>query len=657
MLTCILTTRIMKNYLSIILLLFCYVSNAIATNPSYKDKLEISCRIYGFMKYYHSEVSTCKVNWDEMTRDIITKLKDDISIDSFNNLIINWLLGAGPMQKATNTKPEIDPALSINLKFSWIQSPLLRQDVKNILDTIRVNFRKHPSCWVKNNDYMGSYNGWLVFPNDSITYKGLAVDKLPDENTRIMSVYKYWNIINYFSPNNDIIDIPWDSALTKHLLPIATINSVVSYYFNLKKMSSYLNDVHAEGLTVANYIAPPTYYYSPLLILKYIEGKYTVVKSSEENIHVGFTLNKINNQTVSQMEDSLKKYLSSGNPSVFRRSVSAFILNGYPNSAVDIEFIDNNQTPKTLRLIRKTYIYNQFFRDYYPNDTLKNVAYKKINCEVGYVNMGVLMNDQVSDMYKDLKETKAIIFDIRNYPNGTVFNIVDRILPNQTKCALFKVPDVEYPGTFSWISTSFGINSNPDSYKGKVIILVDQETQSHAEYSAMLLKAFPGAVIVGSQTAGADGNIVYIKSAWDIQLGYTGLGVYWPDTTNTQRVGIGIDVPAYQSRANLLDKRDRVLEIGLKQAGCWMTDIYQPISNQIMVYPNPSTGIFQINYDSREIFNYKVIDSVGRITLESNSLISTKLDLSNQPSGIYTLLIEIEGAIKTIKIQVGSTSL
>jgi len=42
------------------------------------------------------------------------------------------------------------------------------------------------------------------------------------------------------------------------------------------------------------------------------------------------------------------------------------------------------------------------------------------------------------------------------------------------------------------------------------VILVDERTQSQAEYTTMALRTAPGAIVMGSQTAGADGNVSLI---------------------------------------------------------------------------------------------------------------------------------------------------
>jgi len=54
------------------------------------------------------------------------------------------------------------------------------------------------------------------------------------------------------------------------------------------------------------------------------------------------------------------------------------------------------------------------------------------------------------------------------------------------------------------------IAPGPVHYGGKVAILVDETSQSQAEYTAMALRAMPNAVVVGSTTAGADGNLSQI---------------------------------------------------------------------------------------------------------------------------------------------------
>ena len=70
--------------------------------------------------------------------------------------------------------------------------------------------------------------------------------------------------------------------------------------------------------------------------------------------------------------------------------------------------------------------------------------------------------------------------------------------------------------------------SNEAPYAGKVIILVNERSQSQSEYTTMARRAVPGAKVVGSNTAGADGNVSTIILRGNIFTWISGLGVYYP---------------------------------------------------------------------------------------------------------------------------------
>jgi len=58
----------------------------------------------------------------------------------------------------------------------------------------------------------------------------------------------------------------------------------------------------------------------------------------------------------------------------------------------------------------------------------------------------------------------------------------------------------------------------------------------------------------------------------------------------------------------------------------------------IGVYPNPSTGLF--NLETTENVSYQIFDPVGRLVLINSAEGNTSIDMSNQPSGIYTLQLQ-----------------
>ncbi|OUJ70023.1 hypothetical protein BXP70_25465 [Hymenobacter crusticola] len=93
-----------------------------------------------------------------------------------------------------------------------------------------------------------------------------------------------------------------------------------------------------------------------------------------------------------------------------------------------------------------------------------------------------------------------------------------------------------------------------------MVVLVNEKTQSYGETLAMLLQARPGVVIVGSQMAGANGNIVQVPLPGDLETYYSGAGMYYPNGGETQRRGIVPNLVVTPTLAGLQAGRDEVLD-------------------------------------------------------------------------------------------------
>jgi C-terminal processing protease CtpA/Prc len=102
-------------------------------------------------------------------------------------------------------------------------------------------------------------------------------------------------------------------------------------------------------------------------------------------------------------------------------------------------------------------------------------------------------------------------------------------------------PDNPNPGEFIF-SSAYKIPESKESYNGKLIVIVNEETASNAEYTAMAFRAGKQTIIVGSQTGGYDGNVSEIILPGGLKTRISGNGIYYPDDQETQRVGIVPDI-------------------------------------------------------------------------------------------------------------------
>lgn len=636
-------------------------STAYGQNPTYEEKLFYTCKVWGFVKYYHSEVSNCAVNWDSVLIANLPVIKNAVTFNDFNDALDSMLYAAGPMAIATSPPlPVLPPELCRNANFTWINSASLRTDVQATLNNIQINFRPHPICNVKENDYTTSYIGLLMFPGDNPILDSNLTTNFPNEFGRLDVVFRYWNIINYFNPYNYVLDVPWDSTLYNNILLVANAPDAQSFYKSIRLFVGALNDAHAEGLTYDS--GPATNFmnfYVPRLILVYSEGKYIVVKSQVAGISRGDEIKTVDGYTTAQREDSLRQYISAGNPDVFHRFMCQYLLGGTSFTYASIGYIDSLGNSLTTSVLRGYSYAASWFYTYYPNDTLAGVKWRLWSCNVGYVNMGNLLQTDVNSMYNALQNTSSIIFDLRNYPNGTFPAIADKLYPQSMYFSKIAEPDVTYPGTYYWFYDPLGNGPNPTAYSGKVIILVNEQTQSQAEFTCMGLEAMPDATVIGSQTAGADGNVSYFNITQDMYTGFTSLGIYYPNGDSTQRIGIVPDSVIYPTQLGIRQHRDEVLEKAMEVTGCWtgVTENATQVNNPIECYPNPSTSLVNVNGSGLD-GNSAVIsltDVSGKIIFtETVPLINGNLhdafDMSEYAGGIYFLVIQTSDSSYTKQI-------
>jgi C-terminal processing protease CtpA/Prc len=615
----------------VLLVIACTLAKA--QNPSYQEKLFYTCKVWGFAKYYHSRLTNNEVNWDSVLVSYLPEIKESVTTNDFNDKLLNMLNSAGAMKIATTASPDtLSTELKTNLKKDWFSDNLIRDDIKNILDTIYNNFRPKANCWINTSGSTGT--GFFSFPKDDPIMDSSFTIKYPNEFERIKCIYKYWNIINYFNPYNDILFQSWDSTLLEFIEQFAETQNYQDFFYTFKRMTAKLEDAHVDGLTWSTSF--PSNIYTPKLILRYTPEGYAVVKSGYSDITKGDVILSIDGKSTADIEDSLSKFISVGNPNVLRREVYRKILRANKGSLIEISYKDSTNNIKNASYERN-YVYYPDWYKYYPNEELDTVKWKKLNENIGYVHMGNLLSTDIMSMYNDLKTTDAIIFDVRNYPNGTAWKIAELMFPNSTPVTRLLIPSTKYPGTFQLSNISIGIDGNINAYLGKVIILCNQETQSQAEYTCMILRAMPNAVVVGSQTAGADGDITGFNISSGFPTGFSSIGVYYPDGTPTQRIGIIPDSVVYQTPLGIRQGRDEVLEKALEIASGFVSvksESELNINNSITLYPNPTDDyiIFEVSG------NIKIIDIMGRELWKGKVISGDKINVSEFNPGMYYVI-------------------
>jgi len=612
-------------------------AKAQVSDSIYYNRLFYTCKAWGHAKYYHSGVAGGNVNWDDALIDVLPQIKNASTNILFNDVLLQLLNSPGQMVSSSNPLPNVPDSLNNNTDYSWIENDIFSEDTKENLQTIQTLFRPQNNIYVAH-----SFSGSQPTFEFDDQYHDEA--DYPSEEKRILAVFRYWNIINYFFPYKYIMDQDWDSTLREFMTSIVEASNALEYGLAFKQMTTRINDSHAFFYT-PTYRAWVGQSYTPFRT-RFIEGEMVITQVLPQvtEVKVGDVIKAIDKKNIEDLRNELRPYASGSNEVIIEREINSLIMWG-DNGNFDLT-IENANGTKTVTLNRNGSNFNNLAIDNTPiwRDTLVNGS-----CHYGIVDMGRLEINQVGSMFSDLWDTDAIIFDVRNYPNSTLWTIVNYLYTNILYIANFTRPDIQYPGRLYWAPETIGSGtSNP--YSGEIMILFDERTQSHAEYTCMGLEQFPNATKIGSTTSAADGNSAIIYLPGKLLTYATFLGTYYPDYTPTQRIGIIPDFEVLPTIAGMQEGRDEVMEFALACSTTVDTkDI--PSEDDFTLYPNPTHDLITYDVGAQQLHQIEILDFQGRVIKQfQTESPSGDLDLSDLPNGVYAFKVYTEDYIKTKKM-------
>ena len=532
-----------KTFLLLILICFSFNHLIAQQKISVTEKLASIGKIYGFLKFYHPEVGKGKYDWDKEFIKYLPQVLEASDKESLSKIYSNWINVLGNIEKCKNCVSD-QLLFDKNFNLSWTQdSEIFNTELKAKLKYIEENRFQGENFYVTTEPV-----GTIKVTNEPV-YQNFSY---PSEEYRLLGLFKYWNIIEYFYPYKYLADQKWDSVLTEMIPKFRSVSNKEEYQSLVKELIAKLDDTHA-WISFDNEKSK----YLPVKISNIdnkavVSGFYNDSIAKINNIKLGDVILKIDDLEIQKETEKKSKYIAGSNANIkIRQTYNEILLGKNSTSTLTIE--RNNQIEKI-----KVNRYN--FDDFKYWDNPTSIKTKSINEKIGYVNMASIKGADVSNIFKSFKNKKTIIIDLRNYP-ASIYKLLSKYL-NSEKRDFSKVysPNMDYPGKFRYKENLQTGIKNKNNFKGKVILLVNDESISKSEFTAMAIQTADNVITIGNQTAGADGNIVVFEYIGGYKTAISGLGIMYPDKTETQRKGVKIDIEIKPTIEGLKQGRDEILE-------------------------------------------------------------------------------------------------
>ncbi len=385
--------------------------------------------------------------------------------------------------------------------------------------------------------------------------------KEPSLEYRQLAVIRAWNVIHYFYPYLHLIG-DWDAVLPEYLGKMEEAKAFRDYALTLTEMMAHVADGHTWLFGHPDVERPFGDTGLPIHV-RWTEGAAVVWEASDEakqaGIEVGDAILEVDGEPVEARTERIGRYMpASTRPAQLNRIATRLFAGSEGSTAVlRVQKLDGKV--REVRLVRD------------PKKTLppeeKGDAVRILPGNLGYVDLTRLPVAEVDGMFEKLADTRAIVFDMRGYPQGTAWAIAPRINTRNARIAAqFRRSQVsafsleEEEAGYHFSQPIPALPEGEAKYTNPTVMLIDDRAISQSEHSGLFYETANGTKFIGTATAGANGDVTRLVVPGGIWIGFTGHDVRHADGRQLQRIGLVPHVEVAPTRAGLKAGRDEVLE-------------------------------------------------------------------------------------------------
>lgn len=512
-------------------------------------------KVWGVVKYYHPAFTTGAKDWDEDFLTLLPQVMAAKDAAEAEALLVQWLQALDKVTPNEVSEPYNDGYTGtrhtkLERTTDWLHDGSISPDLSKAL----VSLMDKPVTMGANGPMTFNEFGASTFENEKI-YKEMNYD---DDALRLLALFRYWNVIEFYYPYKDILDDDWNAVLVE-FIPRILEGDELAYKLTLAELTTRLHDSHT-GISDYGGVLDSKWgnKFAPLRFA-FVEDKIVVTELSSKyadtnTLQVGDMLLKRDGTNMEDViQESLKYCAISREDALSYNSISRYLF----ATTQDSMKLTVSRNGQTLELDVPCY----------EDGRLKPTPMapcELLEDNIGLINPNQLKEEELPGIMETFKNTKGLIIDLRQYPDNINLNetLPEYIMPHPAAYANLSHPDPQAPGRFYVVEPSPYVcgKENPDYYKGKIVILIHSSSMSQQEFATMALRQAPNATVIGSASMGTNGNIRSITLPGNVLTTFSSKGVYTPEGEQTQRIGLQPDIVCKPTIDGITQGHDELLE-------------------------------------------------------------------------------------------------
>ncbi len=372
-----------------------------------------------------------------------------------------------------------------------------------------------------------------------------------DQDLRIADVVIAWNVLQHFYPYFDVIDTDWDEVLSSTLADAIDDADTREFLQTLRLMIAQLHDGHGGAyheIDREDAWLP----FRPA----WVEDRLAVVAAPfTDAVQLGDVIVSIDGITPDEYVNDREQYVS-GAPQWKSEVVFRQFGRGIRGTEHEL-VVERGGERITVQVARNS---TDLVRESRPN------TIEEIEDGIYYVDLTRVEMAQIQSQLDEIARARGVIFDHRGYSRG-IQGLLTYLTDVSLRSVRWSVPQIIYPDheNLAGYDTTgrWYLPPSAPRFQGKAVFLTDASAISYAEAIMGIVEHYRLGEIVGSPTAGANGNVVVFSLPGGFRVAFTGMRVLKHDGSQHHLIGIRPTVPVERTIEGVRAGRDEVLERAL----------------------------------------------------------------------------------------------
>ena len=386
------------------------------------------------------------------------------------------------------------------------------------------------------------------------TVNNTKTDEAEQKIASAANVVLLWNVFQHFYPYFDQVDCDWSATLKTAIKNAFNLHDRKAATKNLQWVVAQLHDGHGNVFDTKSRARIAGVRFG------WIENQLVVTASNEDQFAVGDIVADIDGQSPIKHLQEMEKYIS-GSPQWKRYRSTTQMSQGEGTKSLKLKRGDetleaalqfNSRQPATVDKGEVCRI---------------EVDGEKDEDDIWYIDMGRAEPKDVNPLIQEFAAAKGIVLDFRGYPRGTQYlfqHMTDVhmqsqkwLIPRQVRPDRSGMTDFETGGRWQ-------MPPRKPRFAGKMVFITNGSAISYAESCMAIVANYQLGEIIGSPTAGANGNVNPFSLPGGYRVAWTGMRVVNHNDSQHHVNGVAVTIPMEPTIAGIRDGKDELLDAAIE---------------------------------------------------------------------------------------------